>query len=288
MTGFFVGVLLILVGALLAVAFFTLFERKVLGLTQRRVGPNKVTIWGILQPLLDGVKLLTKEFIYPHFVSVWGFVSAPAIFFGLIIILWSITNVLFFVDSQNLFIFTLLSVLGGGIYTSLITGVNSFSKFALVGGTRSAAQAISYEICLAFFLFIFLLVWFSLNISNMGVWAAPLIIFWFVLILSETNRAPFDFAEGERELIRGFNVEFRSIGFVFLFLGEYGIILFIRFLTRFLFSSSHLPLTLIFRFLVVLVRSTLPRFRYDFLIGVFWIFFLPLRVVLLGFCCVFL
>jgi len=87
MTGFFVGVLLILVGALLAVAFFTLFERKVLGLTQRRVGPNKVTIWGILQPLLDGVKLLTKEFIYPHFVSVWGFVSAPAIFFGLIIIL---------------------------------------------------------------------------------------------------------------------------------------------------------------------------------------------------------
>ena len=179
------------------------------------------------------------------------------------------------------FYFSFFGCLGGGIYTSLLTGVNSFSKFALVGGTRSAAQAIRYEICLAFFIFSFVVGWPSLNLRNQGGRLYFLFIFWFVLILSETNRAPFDFAEGERELIRGFNVEFSSVGFVFLFLGEYGMILFMRLFSRILFNTGPLATTFFLSFLVVLVRSTLPRFRYDFLMGVYWLFLLPLRVFLI-------
>lgn len=273
-----ISIIIIILGVLLSIAFFTLFERKILGLTQSRMGPNKVLFLGILQPLLDGVKLLIKEFLFPHFTSVWGFFVAPALFFILMAFLWVRTRFIYFMSSQNLLIFLFLRILGGSIYTSLLTGVNSFSKFALIGGTRSAAQAIRYEICLAFFIFSFIIFWKSLNFRFGGFRFLPLSLFWFILILSETNRAPFDFAEGERELIRGFNVEFRRIGFVFLFLGEYGIIIFLRFFRALIFNGSILLWTVLMRFLVVLIRRTLPRFRYDYLMGVYWYFFLPISI----------
>lgn len=280
---FAVEVLIFIVGILLAVAFFTLFERKILGLTQRRLGPNKVIFWGILQPVLDGLKLLTKELFFPQFSSIWGFIFAPVIYFVLMLILWLNRSFFSFLLRSNYGVFFLLAALGGRVYTSLLTGVNSFSKFALVGGIRSSAQTVSYEICLAIFIFSFLIVWrsFSLSFSGLGFWV--FFIFWFVLIISETNRAPFDFAEGESELIRGFNIEFGRSGFVFLFLGEYGMILFLSFFGFFILGFCRFLVTSVLRFLVVLVRSTLPRFRYDFLMGLSWFLLLPASVLILFF-----
>lgn len=238
---------------------------------------------GIFQPLFDGLKLLTKEFLFPQFTRTWGFVFAPIIYFILMILLWRTNAYLVFWTSHNLGGFFLLCVLGGRVYTSLLTGVNSFSKFALLGGIRSAAQTISYEICLAFFVFCFLVIWGTLSLRFSGILFLPSILIWFFIVLAETNRAPFDFAEGERELISGFNIEFGRAGFVFLFLGEYGIILFLSFLRGVFFGRRSLLIVIVIRFCVVLVRRTLPRFRYDFLMGIFWIYLLPITIFL--FCC---
>lgn len=280
---FIIEVLIFVVGILLSVAFFTLFERKILGLTQSRLGPNKVIFWGIFQPVLDGLKLLTKELFFPQFSRVWGFIFAPVIYFILILLLWLNRSFFSFLLRSNYGVFFLLAALGGRVYTSLLTGVNSFSKFALIGGIRSSAQTVRYEICLAIFVFSFLVIWssFSLSFSGFGFWI--FFIFWFILIVSETNRAPFDFAEGERELISGFNIEFGSSGFVFLFLGEYGIILFLSFFGFFILGFSSLLVTAILRFLVVLIRRTLPRFRYDFLMGISWFFLLPISIFIFFF-----
>lgn len=277
---FVVEVLIFIVGILLSVAFFTLFERKILGLTQRRLGPNKVIFWGILQPVLDGLKLLTKELFFPQFSRIWGFIFAPVIYFVLILMLWLNSSFFSFLLRSNFGVFFLLAALGGRVYTSLLTGVNSFSKFALIGGIRSSAQTVRYEICLAIFIFSFLVVWrsFSLSFTGLGFWI--FFLFWFIIIISETNRAPFDFAEGERELIRGFNIEFGSSGFVFLFLGEYGIILFLSFFGFFIVGLSRFFITSLLSFLVVLIRRTLPRFRYDFLMGLSWFFLLPISILI--------
>jgi len=277
---FVIEVFIFIVGILLSVAFFTLFERKILGLTQSRLGPNKIIFWGILQPILDGVKLLTKELFFPQFSRAWGFIFAPVLYFILILFLWLNRSFFRFFLSSNYGVFFLLAALGGSVYTSLLTGVNSFSKFALVGGIRASAQTVSYEICLAISVFSFLVIWstFSLSFSGFSFWIY--FIYWFIIVISETNRAPFDFAEGERELISGFNIEFGRSGFVFLFLGEYGIILFLSFFGFFIVGFIRFLTTAILSFLVILIRSTLPRFRYDFLIGLSWFFLLPISILI--------
>jgi NADH-ubiquinone oxidoreductase chain 1 len=161
----------------------------------------------------------------------------------------------------------LIVILGRRIYTALLTGIGSQSKFAYIGSIRISSQAISYEICLSIFLFRLLLFRKRFRISVFSLFCFFNFIIWFLFILSETNRAPFDFAEGERELIRGFNIEIGRVGFVLLFLGEYGIILAFSFIGSFSIIPLPFFMTFFFRFLIVLSRRTLPRFRYDFLMG---------------------
>jgi NADH-ubiquinone oxidoreductase chain 1 len=213
------------------------------------------------------------------FSIIWG----PSFFFIVIILVWFNLNHIFVFIRHKMRLFFLIILLGSSIYTALLTGIGSQSKFAYIGSIRISSQAIRYEICLSIFLFRLLILRKSFSISTFRFFCFFNFLIWFLFILSETNRAPFDFAEGERELIRGFNIEIGRVGFVLLFLGEYGIILGFSFLGSFLILPIPFFITFLFRFLIVLSRRTLPRFRYDFLIGFCWFFLLPLTILLLLF-----
>ena len=274
--------IIVVVFILLRIAFFTLLERKFLSYSQTRVGPNKVIIGGVLQPVLDGGKLLIKEFFVPRQRRKTFFVILPGLFFVFMCLIWSIIKRNFNITSSSLRGICLIIVLGLRVYSTLLVGVSSFSKFGAIGGVRAASQRISYEITFSLIFFWRFFLWggFSLGFNLSSPWLPLFIVFLFCLI-ADVNRAPFDFAEGERELIRGFNIEYGSLPFTLVFLGEYGIILGLSFVISSFFRENYFIWGVIFSSIIIFLRRTLPRFRYDILMGVRWFFILPISICFL-------
>nr|QXF68529.1 NADH dehydrogenase subunit 1 [Stagmatoptera biocellata] len=290
--------LILVIFVMVGVAFFTLLERKVLGYIHLRKGPNKVGFMGILQPFGDAVKLFCKEHINPLISNYLLYYVCPVFSLFLSLILWMLMPYLSGMFTFNLGLFFFLVCTSMGVYTVMLAGWSSNSNYALLGSLRAVAQTISYEVSLALILlsFIFLISSYSLFdffYYQAGVWflflCLPLSNVWFVSCLAETNRSPFDFAEGESELVSGFNVEYGSGGFALIFLSEYSSILFMSMLMCVLFLGSDLNsfmfyMKLIFiAFMYIWVRGTLPRYRYDKLMYLAWSSFLPLSLNFLFF-----
>nr|QNV11668.1 NADH dehydrogenase subunit 1 [Morellia hortorum] len=287
---FIVGSLLLIIFVLVSVAFLTLLERKVLGYIQIRKGPNKVGIMGIPQPFCDAIKLFTKEQTYPLLSNYISYYFSPIFSLFLSLLVWMCMPMFIKLFSFNLGLLFFLCCTSLGVYTVMVAGWSSNSNYALLGGLRAVAQTISYEVSLALVLlsFIFLIGGYNMLMFykyQMFIWFLfimfPVALVWFSISLAETNRTPFDFAEGESELVSGFNVEYSSGGFALIFLAEYASILFMSMLFCVMFLGSDVFSFLFFfkltfvSFMFIWVRGTLPRFRYDKLMYLAWKSFLP-------------
>nr|AVN67826.1 NADH dehydrogenase subunit 1 [Ischnoptera deropeltiformis] len=285
--------LILLIFVMVGVAFLTLLERSVLGYIHIRKGPNKVGFIGILQPFSDAIKLFTSEQTYPYMSNYLSYYFSPIFSLFLSLLIWLIVPYLTGLYSFELGLLFFLSCTSLGVYTVMIAGWSSNSNYSLLGGLRAVSQTISYEVSLALILlcFVFLIGSFSLisfYYFQIYMWfffiTFPLALIWFTSCLAETNRTPFDFAEGESELVSGFNVEYSSGGFALIFLAEYSSILFMSMLFCVFFLGSDVN-TLFFYiklsmlcYLFIWVRGTLPRFRYDSLMYLAWSGFLPVSL----------
>lgn len=289
----FVGFLILILGVLIGVAFIVLLERKVLGYIQIRKGPNKVGLMGILQSFSDAIKLFTKEQRYPNFSNYLSYYFSPVVGFFLSLLIWIVMPYYFNIVRFNLGFLFFLSCIRLGVYTVIVAGWSSNSNYALLGGLRAVAQTISYEVRLALILISRILIIMDFNlivffIYQFNIWFIfiifPLRLCLISSILAETNRTPFDFAEGESELVSGFNVEYRSGGFALIFLAEYSRIIFISLIFVLIYLGGYILslffyLKLIFiSFLFIWVRGTLPRYRYDKLIYLAWKSYLPISL----------
>lgn len=289
--------LLTAVGVLVGVAFFTLFERKLLGYIQLRKGPNKVGFMGLLQPFSDAIKLFTKEHVSPTYSNYIPFLVAPVVGLTLALLRWVSIPSLFNIISFDLSIIFFLCIVRIGVYRLLAAGWSSNSKYSLFGALRGVAQTISYEVSLVLILLVPVLIrvsyeWLEVEYFQNGLWfifVFPLRrLIWFISCLAETNRTPFDFAEGESELVSGYNTEYSRGGFALIILAEYTRILFISILFVVVFLGGLQYFYSFFRFIFVSfsfvwVRGTLPRFRYDKLIYLAWKSFLPFSLLYLIF-----
>ncbi|MBU6397609.1 MAG: NADH-quinone oxidoreductase subunit NuoH [Rhodospirillales bacterium] len=298
--------LALVVPLLIGVAYLTYFERKVMGAIQLRKGPNVVGPFGLMQPFADALKMLTKETIIPTGADKVLFVLAPMITFGLAIIAWAVipVNNGWGIANINVGILYLFAVSSLGVYGVIVAGWASNSKYAFLGALRSAAQMVSYEVSMGFVIVTVLILAGSLNLNAIvlaqkHLWFAvplfPLFIIFFISGLAETNRAPFDLAEGESEIVAGFFVEYSAMSFALFFLGEYANMIMISGMTTVLFLGgwlSPLPFlpggvlwflikVFICLFVFVWVRATLPRYRYDQLMALGWKVFLPISLVYL-------
>ncbi len=306
---FFISILLksliLIIFLLVAVAFFTVLERKLIASVQRRRGPNIVGTFGLLQAGADGAKLLIKETVIPSSSNVIIFVLSPIFTFIVALMGWVIVpfgegSVLANIDLGILYFFAVSSL---GVYTIIMAGWSSNSKYAFLGALRSAAQMISYEVAIGFTIITIFLCCGSLNLTEIvraqeTVWYAvplfPMFIIFFISALAETNRHPFDLPEAEAELVSGYNVEYSAMGFALFFLGEYGNILLMSTTTAILFLGGWLPpfafLSFIpgwvwlglkvgvFAVLFVIIRAVLPRYRYDQLMQIGWKIFIPVTL----------
>nr|ALO76892.1 NADH deshydrogenase subunit 1 [Propalticus sp. PRO01] len=290
---YMISSLVLIIFVLVGVAFLTLLERKVLGYIQIRKGPNKVGILGLLQPFSDAIKLFTKEQVYPYMSNFYLYYFSPVFNLLLALMLWMCLP---FWSMNLMFLFSVLYFLvisSLSVYTVMLAGWSSNSNYSLLGSLRSVAQTISYEVSLSLLLMSFLLLIGSLSFYNFFLYQKymwfiilyfPLCLMWLVSSLAETNRTPFDFAEGESELVSGFNVEYGSGGFAMIFLAEYANILFMSFMCSILFLGGDL-FSILFFFKVVFisffwiwVRGTLPRYRYDKLMYLAWKSYLPISL----------
>ena len=282
---------------LVNVAFVTLFERKVLGYSQIRKGPNKVRIIGLMQPFNDAIKLFSKELVFPNLSNIFQYFIAPML--GLMIVLirfflFPFKEINFSIRISVLFIYIILRI---NVYPVLFSGWASNRKYALLGRLRSVAQTVSYEVSLALILIFYLTILISLNLNMISglnfYWYKffiflPIIGIWLISCVAETNRTPFDFAEGESELVSGFNIEYGSVGFALIFIAEYARIIFISVifsLIFFSFRTNNVYLYLLITFLVMVwiwVRTTFPRYRYDKLINLAWKIYLPVTLFMLN------
>ena len=281
-----------MVAVLVNVAFITLIERKVLRYSQRRVGPNKPSFIGVLQPAADAVKLFSKNIIYPIGGHLNVFSLSPFVALTLVLWVWLVIPKRF---ERSYYYFSsvfLLIIIRLNVYPLLLRGWASSNKYSIVGALRRVAQTISYEVRLALLMLIMLIYSISLPLDLFSegkqyvllLFVAPFAIsLWLISRLAETNRTPFDFSEGESELVSGFNTEYRAGGFAVIFIAEYGSIYFLRFVTSFIFCPSANPLPVailarVFLFFWVWARSTYPRYRYDLLIRLAWKRILPLAL----------
>lgn len=291
-----IGHLLLVIPVLVAVAFVTLLERKILGLSQLRKGPNKVAFLGIFQPFRDAIKLFSNERFSPRLAGNGIFMVSPALSIIIMLLIYLTVPYQEQLFSSRLGLIFLYTLLRLNVYPVLLAGWISNSRYALIGGLRRVAQTISYEVRLALvFLFFFTLIGrFRLLESRLyetawlkGIIFIPLVGVWLISCLAETNRTPFDFAEGESELVSGFNVEYGRLGFAVIFMAEYGIILFISFLFSYVFLSPDTVRGVLYlcvgrvAFIWVWVRTTFPRYRYDKLINLTWKVYLPVALLIL-------
>lgn len=284
---------------MISVAFIVLFERKILGYVQIRKGPNKVGVTGILQSFGDAIKLFIKEQFTPSFSNFLVYYFSPVFSLFIVLLLWGVMPIMSLTESfifGGLFFFCCTRF---GVYTLMGRGWSSNSNYAILGAIRGVAQTISYEVRMAliFLSLIFLVGSYRFRIVGLrqnAVWFVafifPIFLCWVVSRLAETNRTPFDFAEGESELVSGFNIEYGSGGFALLFLAEYGRIIFIRYLVVIIFMGGVTSYYLLFNFLgcffcywFIWMRGTLPRFRYDKLMYLAWKSFLPVSLYYLFF-----
>nr|WEM30269.1 NADH dehydrogenase subunit 1 [Canis lupus familiaris] len=299
---FFINIISLIIPILLAVAFLTLVERKVLGYMQLRKGPNIVGPYGLLQPVADAVKLFTKEPLRPLTSSMSMFILAPILALSLALTMWIPLPMPYPLINMNLGVLFMLAMSSLAVYSILWSGWASNSKYALIGALRAVAQTISYEVTLAIILLSVLLMNGSFTLSTLIItqehmWlifpAWPLAMMWFISTLAETNRAPFDLTEGESELVSGFNVEYAAGPFALFFLAEYANIIMMNILTTILFFGAfHNPFmpelysinftmkTLLLTICFLWIRASYPRFRYDQLMHLLWKNFLPLTLAL--------
>nr|APX39772.1 NADH dehydrogenase subunit 1 [Lachnaia tristigma] len=288
--------LVLLVGVLISVAFLTLFERKILGYIQIRKGPNKVGFIGLVQPFSDAIKLFTKEQNYPYMSNFLPFYFSPVFNLFMALLLWASMPFATYLLSFNLSFLFVLSVSSLGVYCVMLAGWASNSNYSLLGCLRAVAQTISYEVSLIIILLSALFLTFSYSLADLFkyqeyVWflfiMLPLAFMWIVSCLAETNRTPFDFAEGESELVSGFNVEYSSGGFAMIFLAEYSSIIFMSMLSSLLFMGGDFYSYLFFlkvgilSFFWIWVRGTLPRYRYDKLMYLAWKSYLPVSLFMI-------
>lgn len=277
---------------LLTVAFFTLFERKVIGLFHLRVGPNKVSFVGLIQPLLDAFKLLTKQNITPFRSNKLVYNLAPIIALFLALFVWLTMPNYYLILSMNyslVFFFCLGSII---VFSVLLSGWSSNSKYSLIGSLRSVAQSISYESVFRTLIVLLIILIMSYRIRSLNLQSSIIFILflpiWVICTLAETHRAPFDFSEAESELVSGFNTEYSGAYFAFIFLSEYAILLYSCMLITYIFFISFLPnyyivilsLTLFISFLFTWIRVTYCRYRYDMLIMMSWKVLLPLVLII--------
>lgn len=295
-------IIILIIPILIAVAYFTLAERKILSTIQRRKGPNVVGTFGLLQPLSDGLKLFVKETILPSNSDVILFILAPILTFFLSLLSWAVIpfGVGMFFSEINIGILYLLAISSLGVYGVIIAGWSSNSKYSFLGALRSTAQMISYEITIGFIILSIIICSRSLNLidiieSQQLVWYIvpmfPLFLLFSISILAETNRHPFDLPEAEAELVSGYNVEYSAMGFALFFLGEYAnMLLMSSFATILFLGGYYAPLTcliwipssfwfglkiILFVLLFIIARGILPRYRYDQLMRLGWKVFLP-------------
>ena len=308
-----IKILIIIVPLLIAVAYFTLAERKILGAIQRRRGPNYIGVYGLLQPLSDGLKLLVKETIVPSNSNKFIFIISPIITFTISLMGWAIIpydkySVLSEINIGVLYLFAISSL---GVYGIIMSGWSSNSKYAFLGALRSAAQMVSYEVSIGFIIVTIVVCCGSFNLQTIiecqkNVWFVvpffPLFLMFFTSALAETNRHPFDLPEAEAELVSGYNVEYSAMGFALFSLGEYANMLLMSSFNAILFFGGWLPPLQILNFipgafwfglkvcffviLFVWMRAALPRYRYDQLMNLGWKAFLPLSLtyLMLTFC----
>ncbi len=302
-----IQVLVIIIPVLIAVAYLTLFERKVMAGMQLRWGPNIVGWYGLLQPFADGLKLLLKETIIPTGANQVVFLVAPMLTFILALVAWAVIPfdegwVLADINVGVLYLFAISSL---GVYGIIMAGWASNSRYAFLGALRSAAQMVSYEVSIGFVIITVLLCVGSLNLSDIvnaqkTIWffipLFPMFIVFFISTLAETNRHPFDLPEAEAELVAGYQVEYSSMAFALFFLGEYANMILMCGMTTILFLGGWLPpfdvaplnwipgpiwfaikITALL-FVFVWVRATFPRYRYDQLMRLGWKVFLPLSL----------
>ena len=299
---FVLKTLIIIVPLLISVAFFTIIERKGMGIIQRRKGPNVIGILGLLQPFADGLKLFTKETILPSNSNSLVFFIAPILTFFLSLISWVVipfSDSIVFADI-NVGILYLLAVSALNVYGIIIAGWSSNSKYSFLGALRSTAQMISYEVSIGFIIINLCLFAGSFNLNEIIFaqrysWyffpSLPIFIIFYISMLAETNRHPFDLPEAEAELVSGYNVEYSSMTFALFFLGEYSNMLLMSAFSTILFFGGWLPL---FQFFpgsfwfslkvifgvtfFILTRAGLPRYRYDQLMSIGWKCFLPVSL----------
>ena len=300
-------ILAIVLPLLISVAYFTIAERKMMGSIQRRRGPNVIGFLGLLQPLADGLKLFVKETILPSNSNIHMFLLAPIISFVLSLIGWSVIplskNIV--ISDINLGILYLFGVSSLSVYGLIMAGWSSNSKYPFLGSLRSAAQMVSYEVSIGFIIVNVCICAGSFNLSNIvlsqeKVWylipLLPMFVLFYVSMLAETNRHPFDLPEAEAELVSGYNVEYSAMTFALFFLGEYANMLLMSAFSSILFLGGWLPLINIYpinllpgcfwfslKMLIgvtffILTRAALPRYRYDQLMHIGWKSFLPLSL----------
>nr|YP_009654718.1 NADH dehydrogenase subunit 1 [Brachymna tenuis]QCI09273.1 NADH dehydrogenase subunit 1 [Brachymna tenuis] len=285
--------LLMLICVLICVSFVTLLERKVLGYIQIRKGPNKLGLVGLLQPFSDGIKLFFKEQTFLVKFNTLIYYISPMFLLILSFTLWLLFPFLFNVYNFNYGILFFMVCTGMSVYGIMLSGWSSNSNYALLGSLRSVAQVISYEVSMMLIMLCMIIFVYSYNLLDFMyyqemIWfifiSLPLFFCWMSSCLAETNRSPFDFAEGESELVSGFNVEYSSGSFAFIFLSEYMNIIFMSLMTVIMFLGCDIW-SLLFYFKLVLiifwfiwVRGVLPRFRYDKLMYLTWKLFLPLAL----------
>ncbi len=304
-----VKIMLIVAPIMGAVAYLTLAERKVIGYMQIRIGPNRVGPYGLLQPIADGVKLLFKEIIIPSGSNKFLFVLAPVLGLAPSLAAWAVIpfGEGMAVADLNAGLLYLLAMTSMAVYGIIIAGWASNSKYAFLGAVRSAAQIVSYEIAMGFALVCVLMASQSMNLGDivrgqqsgvglLGWYFIPLFPMFLVYLISgvaETNRAPFDMAEGESEIVAGFHVEYSGMAFALFFLAEYANMILIAFLTSIMFLGGwlspvpFLPDSFIWLlgkasfilFLFLWFRATFPRYRYDQLMRLGWKVFIPLTII---------
>ena len=309
-------ILCIVVPLILTVAYYTYAERKVIGFMQVRMGPNRVGPLGLLQPFADVFKLLTKEIILPSNANKFLFYLAPVLSIGPAFAAWAVVPfsdwlVLADIDASLLFVLALTSM---GVYGVIVAGWASNSKYAFIGALRSAAQIVSYEIAMGFALVSVVVLAGTINLSDIvtaqsgGIFdwfwlpLLPMFLVYFISGVAETNRAPFDVAEGESEIVAGFHVEYAGAAFAVFFLAEYANMILIAALTALLFAGGwlspfqNIPVlgdtflgqghatwflakTAFFMFFFLWFRATFPRYRYDQIMRLGWKVFIPITIV---------